>query len=292
MEVSDRPPPEMPPDATVPRNMRTSHTHIPEQCFPFVPPAACRPPDGARPQLPAGVRSSSGPSMTAWRRVARFPATMGSAAASDRKETVPSTAIPMGTPRPVCVDLPDSRQAAEDHAFSYPWLGKFGGAVREVRVALHIPGGQPRKVFDSLSDFASFPQHSDVVHSVSLADGPDHDRISTWEVDFAGGILKWRERDRLDKPRLRIDFELVDGDLHALSGGWSIAQLPEGSTVRFGARFDLGVPGMADLLEPVAGRAMTDTVTKMLHGVFGPDAEVTECQDRSVAPLEGCGDQP
>ncbi|MER7985253.1 SRPBCC family protein [Streptomyces noursei] len=171
-------------------------------------------------------------------------------------------------------------------------LGKFGGAVREVRVALHIPGAQPRKVFDSLSDFASFPRHSDVVHSVSLEDGPDRDRISTWEVDFAGGILKWRERDRLDELRLRIDFELIDGDLLALAGDWSIAPHPAGSVLRFGARFDLGVPGMADLLEPVAGRAMTDTVSKMMHGVFGPTAEVTECQDLAVAPLEGGGGQP
>ncbi len=48
---------------------------------------------------------------------------------------------------------------------------------------------------------------------------------------------------------------------------------------------------MADLLEPVAGRAMTDTVTKMLHGVFGPSAEVTECEDLSLAPLEADGGQ-
>nr|WP_241778114.1 SRPBCC family protein [Streptomyces sp. CT34] len=165
----------------------------------------------------------------------------------------------------------------------------FGGAVREVRVALHIPGAQPKKVFDSLSDFASFPRHSEVVHSVTLEHGSDHDRISAWEVAFAGGILKWRERDRLDEARLRIDFELIDGDLFALAGGWSIVPIPEGSAVRFGARFDLGVPGMADLLEPVADQAMTDTVTKLLHGVFGRNAEVTECRDRSAVPLEGDG---
>ncbi|MFF2806600.1 SRPBCC family protein [Streptomyces sp. NPDC058000] len=164
--------------------------------------------------------------------------------------------------------------------------------MRDIRIALHIPGAQPRKVFDSLSDFASFPRCSDVVHAVSLEHGPDNDRISSWEVAFAGGILKWRERDRLDELRLRIDFELIDGDLLALAGQWSIAPLPEGSAVRFRARFDLGVPGMADLLEPVAGRAMTETVTKMLYGVFGPSAEVTECKDLSAAPLEGEGGQP
>src|SRR5437016_2480269 len=164
--------------------------------------------------------------------------------------------------------------------------------VREVRIALRVPGAEPRKVFDSLSDFASFPRYSDVVHAVSLEHGPDGERLSAWEVAFAGGILKWRERDRLDEQRLTIDFELVDGDLLALTGNWSIAPLPEGSTVHFGARFDLGVPGMADLLEPVAGRAMTDTVTTMLHGVLGPGAEVTECTDLPTAPSEGDGGGP
>ncbi|KIZ16024.1 type II toxin-antitoxin system RatA family toxin [Streptomyces natalensis] len=163
--------------------------------------------------------------------------------------------------------------------------------MHQVHIAFRIPCAQPEKAFESLSDFASFPRYSPVVHSVSLDRGPDGDRISSWEVAFAGGILKWRERDRLDEPRLRIDFELIDGDLVALAGHWAVAPLPEGSEVRFDARFDLGVPGMADLLEPVAGRAMTDTVTKMLHGVFGPSAEVTECEDLSLAPLEADGGQ-
>ncbi|MFI0743097.1 type II toxin-antitoxin system RatA family toxin [Streptomyces sp. NPDC021100] len=171
--------------------------------------------------------------------------------------------------------------------------------MHQVHVALFVPGAPPGEVFDSLSDFASFPRYTDVVHSVLLeesADGdqnspsdPDSssDRISSWEVDFAGGILKWRERDRLDEQRLRIEFELIDGDLLDLAGHWSVAPLGEGSTVRFDARFDLGVPGMADLLEPVAGRAMTSTVSEMLRGVFGPSADVTACGDMPHAASGG-----
>jgi ribosome-associated toxin RatA of RatAB toxin-antitoxin module len=159
--------------------------------------------------------------------------------------------------------------------------------MRQVHVAVRIPGAQPGKVFDSLSDFASFPRYSDVVHSVILEDSADSDRISSWEVDFAGGILKWRERDRLDERRLRIDFELIDGDLLDLAGHWSVAPLARDSEVRFDARFDLGVPGMADLLEPVAGRAMMSTVSEMLHGVFGPGVEITACGDLPAATSGG-----
>lgn len=158
--------------------------------------------------------------------------------------------------------------------------------MRQVHVVLRVPGVEPTKVFDLLSDFASFPKYSKVVHAVSLECSSAFDRKSSWEVAFAAGTLKWQERDHLDYQIRRIDFELIEGDLLHLEGHWSVSSVVEGSVVQFEASFDLGVPGLADLLEPIAGQAMLETVTVMLSEVFGSTAEVIHSQDFPVPFLE------
>lgn len=158
-----------------------------------------------------------------------------------------------------------------------------------VHISLRVSGAQTQRVFDMLADFARFPEHTRVVHAVSVDEDPEGRRISSWEVDFASGVLKWRQRDVVDPHRLNISFELVDGDLSTMEGSWKVSPLIGADRVDFDTRFDLGVPGMADILEPVAAKALTDTLTAMLRGVFGSSTEITDCASGPVAGTEVSG---
>lgn len=158
----------------------------------------------------------------------------------------------------------------------------------EVQIKVHVPGVGAHSALAALGDIESFPALTDTVHAVTVQNDPDG-QISSWQVDFAGGVLKWRERDHLDEQRLRIDFDLVDGDLPHLAGAWVVHPSHHDCEVEFHARFDLGVPGMADVLEPVAGRALTNTVISILRGVFGPGVVVTE-QAECAVQLSGAAD--
>lgn len=158
-----------------------------------------------------------------------------------------------------------------------------------VQIRVRVPDAQARDAFVALTDFERFPHLTDAVHAVSVELNPHGGRTSSWQVDFAGGILKWQERDQIDEQLLRIDFELLDGDLPYFEGSWVVQPSDGDCLVEFKARFDLDVPGMADVLEPVAGQALADTVISILHGVLGARTVVTDRDEQSLLP-SGAGD--
>jgi hypothetical protein len=90
-------------------------------------------------------------------------------------------------------------------------------------------------------------------------------------VAFRNGILRWSEEDTFDRAALRIDFTQLEGDVEEFAGSWVCADVDDGCQVRFDARIDLGVPTLADVLEPIATRALLDNTTSIIRGLFGPD---------------------
>jgi hypothetical protein len=62
----------------------------------------------------------------------------------------------------------------------------------------------------------------------------------------------------------------VDGDFAAFTGSWAIEPDGEGSIVRFQASFDLGMPSLAPMIDPIAQRTLADNVRAILGGLLGP----------------------
>lgn len=130
-------------------------------------------------------------------------------------------------------------------------------------------------VYARLADFASFPRLAPSVLHVHVHDAPGDPQgrrrcLSSWEVTFRDGILRWTELDVFDVDARRIDFEQTEGDIEVFRGGWTVLDHPEGAEVRFDAEFDLGLPGLADFLEPVAQKALEENVREILDRLFGP----------------------
>jgi hypothetical protein len=90
-------------------------------------------------------------------------------------------------------------------------------------------------------------------------------------VAFRNGILRWSEQDTFDRAGLRIDFTQLDGDVEEFAGSWVCANVEGGCRVTFDAHIDLGVPTLADVLEPIATRALLDNTTSIVRGLFGSD---------------------
>ena len=76
--------------------------------------------------------------------------------------------------------------------------------------------------------------------------------VSQWEVNFRAGILRWREEDRFDRAALSIAFRQLEGDVAIFDGVWRCTDAPDGCEVTFDARLDMGIPSLADALEPIA----------------------------------------
>ena len=146
--------------------------------------------------------------------------------------------------------------------------------MRSVMLRAKVPGPDPGRCFDRISDFARYPELVDVVRSVAVhpptADGLEH---SDWEVYFRNGILRWSEADRKDGSSHCIVFEQTDGDFDSFHGSWSVAPAGNGCAVTFETEFDFGIPSLAGILDPIAERVFKETIARVLTGLFG-SAEV------------------
>ncbi len=141
--------------------------------------------------------------------------------------------------------------------------------MRTVRVHLHVPGQTAGDVYRTLSDFSRYPVLSDNVRSVVVTEVSDDVTMSSWEVTFRAGILRWTEEDRFDRTAMTIVFEQIDGDIELFDGSWAVTEVGGGADIAFAARLDMGIPSLADALEPIAARALIDNTVSIVNGLVG-----------------------
>ena len=139
----------------------------------------------------------------------------------------------------------------------------------DVAVTAAVPGACADAVFSAVADFASYAKHTDTVREVVVTPAADGALESAWEVNFRNGVLAWTERDLVDPAARRIDFEQVDGDFVVFTGTWAVEPDGDGVTVRFTASFDLGMPSLAPMVDPIAVRTLVDNVQAILRGLLG-----------------------
>ena len=140
----------------------------------------------------------------------------------------------------------------------------------DVAVTAAVPDACPDAVFSAVADFASYAKHTDTVREVVVTARGDGAVESAWEVNFRNGVLAWTERDVVDRWRRRIDFEQVDGDFALFTGTWAVEPGRDGTVVRFTASFDLGMPSLAPMIDPIAARTLVDVIRAILSDRFGP----------------------
>lgn len=168
--------------------------------------------------------------------------------------------------------------------------------MRTVSLHLRSDGVTADSAYARISDFARYPELTEAVLAVDVADaepvegvaetsGAQASVVSTWLVRFRKGQLKWTERDLLDPVARRIEFDQVTGDFAVMRGSWQVEEdgLGDGAgvLVRFDAEFDLGIPTLADILDPVAEATLRSNVALILTGLLG--------EVREVEPVAGRG---
>jgi ribosome-associated toxin RatA of RatAB toxin-antitoxin module len=143
--------------------------------------------------------------------------------------------------------------------------------MRHVRLQLHAPDRPASDVYTTLADFERYPELSDAVQSVAVTEVSENVTVSSWEVTFRAGLLRWTEEDTLDPDALSITFRQLDGDIAVFDGSWQCADDARGagSEIVFNARLDMGIPSLADALEPIAVRTMSDNIVAIVRGLVG-----------------------
>jgi hypothetical protein len=141
-------------------------------------------------------------------------------------------------------------------------------------------------VLRCVSDFKRWPLASELVRRVEVEPAPDGSEISRWEVSFRQGLLRWSERDWLELDSNRARFELIEGDPHRFDGSWQVDVEEAGSTLTFDADFDLGMPSLAHVLDPIAVEAIEEAVESVLRGLYGDSLEMSFTDTAPAAQRE------
>jgi len=141
--------------------------------------------------------------------------------------------------------------------------------MRIVRLRLHVPDKSASDVYATLADFERYPELSDAVQSVAVTEVSENVTVSHWEVTFRAGLLRWTEEDTFDPGALSITFRQLEGDAAVFDGSWECLEGVQGSEIVFAARLDMGIPSLADALEPIAVRTLIDNIVSIVRGLLG-----------------------
>ena len=141
--------------------------------------------------------------------------------------------------------------------------------MRTVLLRLHVPDKPASDVYQTLADFERYPDLSDAVRSVAATRVSENITVSNWEVTFRAGLLRWTEEDTFDPSAKSIAFRQLEGDAAVFDGSWQCLDAGPGSEIMFAARLDMGIPSLADALEPIAVRTLTGNIVAIVRGLTG-----------------------
>lgn len=149
--------------------------------------------------------------------------------------------------------------------------------MRRFTMRVSVPSTNADDVFARLSDFESYPQYAVSVRSVVRIPSPTGGMATEWTTDFRKGVLKWVEEDLIDPSAREIQFRQLSGDLEMFDGVWRIEEdSRDRQIVYFTARFDLGIPMLEEVLEPIAEEALYENIVAIVEDLFGWGVEVLE----------------
>lgn len=142
--------------------------------------------------------------------------------------------------------------------------------MRHVNVRLTAHDVDPETAYQRIRDFRRYPEVTETVREVAVhpphADGTV---VSDWTVNFRNGLMRWTERDAFFPELLSIGFTQLSGDFERFEGTWRCEPGEDGTSVTFEAVFDLGIPTLAELLDPVADSTLRTNIERILRGLLG-----------------------
>jgi ribosome-associated toxin RatA of RatAB toxin-antitoxin module len=125
------------------------------------------------------------------------------------------------------------------------------------------------RVWETVLDVERYEASMETVRWVRIVRrDSERQRHVAWSVLLKGSILEWEEEEQLDPEAYTVTFKQLRGDLEHFDGHWNLEKIgPDHTKVVFRVVFEIGIPMLADMLNPVAQRSLQENCTEMLHGI-------------------------
>lgn len=69
-------------------------------------------------------------------------------------------------------------------------------------------------------------------------------------------------------------FHQTEGDIEHFAGKWQVSPLAGGGLISFSAEFDMGIPSLSRILDPIAEQALRENIITIIQGLFGRNVEI------------------
>lgn len=123
-------------------------------------------------------------------------------------------------------------------------------------------------VWKTIREIEDYPRYMENVRAVRVISDEGSTRTSEWSTLLKGSVLEWTEEEHIDAFDHRITFNQLDGDLDLFAGHWQLETLsPTSTRATLFVSFEIGIPLLADMLNPVAVRALRENSQHMLRGI-------------------------
>jgi len=136
----------------------------------------------------------------------------------------------------------------------------------KVETKIFIEDVDDKVVWDILVNFEAYPRIMTDVLSVGCFNKNDTGFDSEWRVLLNGSELSWIERDDVI-PNRKIVFNQIEGDLENWEGYYEIVQEECGVWVTLVVYFDLGIPSLEEILNPIGINAIRSNSLQILNAI-------------------------
>jgi ribosome-associated toxin RatA of RatAB toxin-antitoxin module len=129
-------------------------------------------------------------------------------------------------------------------------------------------------VWASLIDILAYPNYLDDIRTVEILSQDGDTRVSRWTVLLKGSEMTWTEEETLNHEDLVLEFVQTEGDLADYRGRYVLTPLDGATHVEMYVEFDIGIPELAEMLNPVAEKALEESLRATLDYVARRGDEV------------------
>ena len=131
------------------------------------------------------------------------------------------------------------------------------------------------KVWNLVKNIEDYPRFMEPVKEVTVLARSGDITDAEWTVELKGSLLRWSERETCRPQDHRIDFVQIEGDLEKFEGHWDLSTVDGGATeVELQVAFEIGIPMLRDMLNPVAEKALRENSITMLRAFARDLAEL------------------
>lgn len=134
----------------------------------------------------------------------------------------------------------------------------------EVSKVINAPKGQ---LYEILKDMEKYPQFMKDLKSVKVLERSANTTLTAWETTIMGTSIKWVEKDIFDDENQHISYHQQSGDLQKFEGEWILKEEAAGTRVTLTVDFEIGIPMVAGILNPVAKLMIKDNSENMLNAL-------------------------